>query len=394
MIIRQEKLDQAFEYVNSLRRKEQNGTGEEEILDQAFEIEKHNYPAASAEQFEYLSGAENILLYRNHVTAGLSGEVEKNLRFLLQPDKLWMPSQRNEGPAEGLPDFSLPDWQDKIRTIQDNAEAVPDAFFVVLVGNMVTEEALPNYKTVLDKIAATGNLTGADGSPWARWSCGWTAEEDRHGNVLRDYLTYTGRTDMVEVDRSIFSLLRNGFDPRIGLDPYKLFIYTSFQERATRISHRNTGKVAGAYGDPLLERICTAISGDESRHEMFYKTMMGLVFDNDSHGATLAFEKLLRSQVVMPAELMEDGEPELYKHFSLLAQKERVYTSEDYAQIIEHLISTWNVDSRTVSGTARAAQEFICELPGRFRKTLIPRMERSLKKLAKRPYGWLFGRTA
>ena len=391
MIVDRDRLDRAADYIGRLRKNDGNGSNEEKILEDAFEVEKNNFYAESPEMTACLLDAELILAYRNHVSGCLHQEVEKNLRFLLPDDRLWHPSKRDSGPAQGLPDFSSEDWQDKIHKIQEYARAVPKSFFIVLIGNMVTEEALPNYKTVLDKIAATGNITGADTSPWARWSCGWTAEEDRHGNVLRDYLSYTGKADMVEVDKSILSLLRNGFDPRVGRDPYKLFIYTSFQERATKISHKNTGSRAGAYGDPVLEQICTAISGDESRHETFYKNMMGLIFEHDPHGAMLAYERLLKSQVVMPAELMEDNEAELYKHFSLIAQKEKVYTTEDYVSIIEHLIDYWKVASWSVTNGAQRAQDYICSLPGRFRKTLVPRMNKSLERIEKRRYAWLRG---
>lgn len=391
MIFDRDQLDKATEYVSRIRAGSSDSEDEEKILQQALDTEQSMMYRDSDEASASMGRAELVLLFRNHVAASLSGEVEKNLRFLLGPEKLWQPGNRSDGPAQGLPDFGHPGWEGKIHKLQEYAAGVPSSFFIVLIGNMITEEALPNYKTALDKIAATGNLSGADGTPWAEWSCGWTAEEDRHGSVLRDYLSYTGRADMVAVDKSIFSLLLSGFDPRIGMDPYKLFVYTSFQERATKISHQNTGRVAEKYGDPVLEQICEAISGDESRHEAFYKNMMHQVFNSDPHGAMLAFEQLLRSQIVMPAELMEDGEPDLYKHFSLVAQKEGVYTILDYVSIIEHLIGFWDVASRSVSGAADRAQEYICSLPKRYGKTLVPRMDRLLKKIERRPYAWLHG---
>ncbi|MBW7995669.1 MAG: acyl-ACP desaturase [Candidatus Glassbacteria bacterium] len=391
MIFYRDKLDRACEFVNALRGNGADGDHEEQVLARAFGAEMEQMYVGSPEVAEVLLHAEHVLTFRNHIASELSGEAEKNLRFLLGPEKLWQPSRRDSGPADGLPDFSGEDWKGKIHKIQEYAAGLPSSFFIVLIGNMVTEEALPNYKTALDKIAATGNLSGADTTPWAEWSCGWTAEEDRHGTVLRDYLSYTGKADMVEVDKSVASLLRKGFNLRIGLDPYKLFIYTSFQERATKISHQNTGKVAEKYGDPVLSKICAAISGDESRHETFYKNMMRAIFENDPEGGMLAFERLLCSQVVMPAELMEDGEPELYKHFSLVAQKERVYTTSDYVSIIEHLIGYWDITNRSVAGAAARAQEFICSLPERYSRTLVPRMERLLSKFAKRKYAWLYG---
>ena len=59
---------------------------------------------------------------------------------------------------------------------------------------MVTEEALPNYAVSLEHIAR--NLSGTDAAPWARWLRGWTAEENRHGDLLNAYLRLTGRVDM------------------------------------------------------------------------------------------------------------------------------------------------------------------------------------------------------
>lgn len=391
MIFDRDKLAKATEFIDRIRG-DGDSANEETVLRTALDTEQNiRMYLDSDEAVTNIGRAESVLYFRNHVAASLSDEVEKNLRFLLGPEKLWQPGNRSDGPARGLPDFGHPGWEGKIHKLQEYAAGVPSSFFIVLIGNMITEEALPTYKTLLDRIAAMANLTGADSTPWAEWSGGWTAEEDRHGSVLRDYLSYTGRTDMAAVDKSIYYLLRNGFDPRIGKDPYKLFVYTSFQERATKISHQNTGKAAAKYGDPVLERICAAISGDESRHEAFYKNMMKLVFDSDPHGAMLAFEQLLRSQVVMPAELIEDGEPDLYKHFSLVAQKEGVYTTLDYVSIIEHVNEFWNVASRSVSGAAARAQEYICSLPERYTRTLVPRMERVLSRIERRPYVWLHG---
>ena len=87
--------------------------------------------------------------------------------------------------------------------------------------------------------------------PWARWLRGWTAEENRHGDLLNAYLRLTGRVDMLAVERTIHHLIRNGFAP--GWDhEYEGLIYASFQERATRITHGNVAKLAAAQGEENL----------------------------------------------------------------------------------------------------------------------------------------------
>ena len=107
-------------------------------------------------------------------------------------------------------------------------------------------------------------------SGWVRWSRTWTAEENRHGDLLNKYLYLSGRADMKQVEITIHNLIANGFDAKVEQDPYQAMIYTSFQERATKISHVNTGKLADKAGDDVLSRICKTIAGDEARHENAY----------------------------------------------------------------------------------------------------------------------------
>ena len=81
-----------------------------------------------------------------------------------------------------------------------------------------------------------------------------------------------------KVEQTIHRLIYNGFDPDAEKDPYQSIIYTSFQERATKISHINTGKLADKAGDNVLSKICKQIAGDEARHENAYKSFMTEIF--------------------------------------------------------------------------------------------------------------------
>ena len=44
-------------------------------------------------------------------------------------------------------------------------------------------------------------------------------------------------------------------DPKTENNPYLGFVYTSFQERATKVSHRNTAKHARQSGDEALAKL-------------------------------------------------------------------------------------------------------------------------------------------
>ena len=154
-----------------------------------------------------------------------------------------------------------------------------DEVLVVLVGNVVTEEALPSYQTWLNRFDEIKDPTGASITPWALWTRGWTAEENRHGELLNKYLYLSGRVNMRSVEVTTQHLIRNGFDLNSQDDAYKALVYTSFQERATKISHANTGRLAEKCGDSLLAKICAIIAADEARHEEAYKRIFGRIIE-------------------------------------------------------------------------------------------------------------------
>ncbi|MEI8053512.1 MAG: acyl-ACP desaturase [Bacteroidota bacterium] len=292
---------------------------------------------------------------------GFVGETVEN--SLLDPDDCWQPT-------DFLPDLSREDAVDQIIQLRERTDCIPDSIISSLVGNMITEEALPSYQTYFNlMVNEERNLTSTNG--WVRWSRAWTAEENRHGDLLNKYLYLSGRCDMKEVEQTIHRLIYNGFNPNTSNDPYQAIVYTSFQERATKISHVNTGKLADKAGDNTLSRICKTIAGDEARHEKAYKTFMGKIFEIDPNGALKSFDQMMRKQIAMPAVLMAEGakNQNIFNDFSAITQKIGVYTTWDYANIIDHLVSLWKIE--TLSGLkdgASKAQDYLCNLSARYKK--------------------------
>src|SRR5438105_2128653 len=249
---------------------------------------------------------------------------------------------------------------ERLQAFREPAQQLNDEILVVLVADMITEEALPSYSISLNLLARDPTGTSAD--PWAKWMRGWTAEENRHGDLLNAYLRLTGRVDMRAIEVTIHHLLNNGFNARAYPDLYGGLVYTAFQERATKISHASVGKLAAASGDDALGKICLKIAGDEARHEAFYTTVMGKVMQQDPEGGMNTMHSMFRRVIAMPGRLMNDGkDPDLFDHFATVAQRIGVYTVEDYASIVEHLVKTWDVAHRAVSGKAARAQEFLCK---------------------------------
>ena len=121
------------------------------------------------------------------------------------------------------------DWSPEQSRLDDTAKA---AMFV----NLLTEDNLPSYHREI------ATRFGRDGA-WGTWVGRWTAEENRHGVALRDYLVVTRGVDPVELERARMAYMTLGYDSG-DKTPLEAVAYVSFQELATRVSHRNTGRPA------------------------------------------------------------------------------------------------------------------------------------------------------
>ncbi|MBG0812853.1 acyl-ACP desaturase [Planomonospora sp. ID82291] len=145
--------------------------------------------------------------------------------------------------------------------------AIPEEARISLIVNLLTEDNLPSYH---HEIATTFGRDAA----WGTWVHRWTAEEGRHGTAIRDYLTVTRAVDPVALERARMTHMGEGFTNAYEGVLHSL-AYVSFQELATRISHRNTGK---ASQDPNCERLLAKIAADENLHMLFYRNLLNAAF--------------------------------------------------------------------------------------------------------------------
>ncbi|KAI4368290.1 hypothetical protein MLD38_016864 [Melastoma candidum] len=312
---------------------------------------------------------------------------EKNILIHLKPvEKCWQP-------MDFLPDPASDGFEDQVMELRKRCKEIPDEYLVVLVGDMITEEALPTYQTMINTLDGVRDETGASQTPWAIWTRAWTAEENRHGDLLNKYLYLSGRVDMRQIEKTVQYLIGSGMDPRTENNPYLGYIYTSFQERATFISHGNTARHAKEYGDMKLAQICGTIAADEKRHETAYTKIVEKLFEIDPNGTVLGLADMMRKKITMPAHLMYDGQSDnLFDQFSAVAQRLGVYTAKDYADILEFLVQRWKVGDLTgLSGEGRKAQEYVCTLPPRIRR-LEERAQARAQKGPKVPFSWIFNR--
>ena len=134
-----------------------------------------------------------------------------------------------------------------------------------LVLNLLTEDNLPSYHT---EIAFS---MGRDGA-WNSWLNRWAAEEARHGIVLRDYLMATRGVDPNELEDLRMAHMQVGYETPYPNDMLHTVAYVTFQELATRISHRNTGRISN---DAICEGMLARVALDENLHMLFYRNLLG-----------------------------------------------------------------------------------------------------------------------
>ncbi|WP_299825022.1 acyl-ACP desaturase [uncultured Pontibacter sp.] len=298
---------------------------------------------------------------------------EKMSEFLKSVEDSWQP-------ADLLPDATLDTFFSEIKELRERARDLSYDLLAVLVGDTITEEALPTYESWLMTI---DGLPQDPKGPWMRWNRAWTAEENRHGDALNRYLYLSGRINMREMEASTQYLIADGFDLMTDNDPYRSFVYTSFQETATNISHRRVAQIAKKQGDNMLAKLCGHVAADEARHAKAYKSFVGKIFEADPNEMMLAFEDMMRKKIVMPAHYMRELGVDLGKtfgHFTDAAQRIGVYTSADYTDILEGLIAEWKVE--TLSGLNEAgerARDYVVALPNRLKRVAermrVPQLE-------------------
>lgn len=280
-------------------------------------------------------------------------------KYLIPADEIWQPTDM-------LPDFQKEDYLEQVTQLREEAKELGYDFWIVLVGDMVTEEALPTYESWLM------DMEGVDQhgrNSWSKWVRHWTGEENRHGDTLNKYLYLSGRVNMKEVEITTHHLINDGFEVGTGRDPYRNFVYTSFQELATNISHKRVGKIAKDKGNKMLSKMCNIIAGDEMRHHLAYREFVSTIFEYDPSEMMLAFADMMKKKIIMPAQnlRMSGGKmASAFDDFSNAAQRLGVYTTFDYIDILEKLNAHWEISKKSnLTDEAEKARDFLVKLPSR-----------------------------
>ena len=219
-----------------------------------------------------------------------------------------------------------------------------------LVLNLLTEDNLPYYHALIEKHMPQT-------SAFVRWNHLWTAEEGQHAIAIRSYLLTSRNADPHQLEDDRKATMINGYQPTFD-DPTEIFAYTAAQELATRVSHRNAGKITD---DPAAYELMRHIAADENHHFIFYKGVMRAMIEEAPElvlgGIHRVFDNFQMPGVAMPNFLRR----------SIRVAKAGVYNLRiHHDRVVLPLLKDWDIEG--LSGLSPAAAELqakIMELPGR-----------------------------
>jgi acyl-[acyl-carrier-protein] desaturase len=268
--------------------------------------------------------------------------VERELERHTKAAKEWFPHEyvpwsqgRNyEGIFDGEP------WS------QEQSAMSPTARTALIV-NLLTEDNLPSYHREIS------DTFGRDGA-WGTWVDRWTAEEGRHGMVMRDYLLVTRAVDPVQLERERMSHMGQGFE-QDNDEMLRSVAYVSFQELATRISHRNTGKYTE---DPYCEQMLARIAQDENLHMVFYRNLLAAALEM-APDQTLQAVRDVVATFQMPGHTIQD-----FGRRSVQIAMAGIYDLRIHRdEVLAPVLKTWKVwDREGLGAEGEKAREELASL--------------------------------
>ncbi len=295
-----------------------------------------------------LTGSARELLSKIEVLKDLEAKVRELMLAHEEKRPLWYPSELLDPEPGECPDKHNAE-------LRKRAAGIPDSARAALALNLLTEEGLPHFHRLLAVYLG-------DESHWREWNNLWTAEEDRHGAVLHDYTREARILNQRRLEEMQFSYLRNGFHPAWDQDPYRVFAYTTVQERATQISHSETGKIVSEY-EPRLGVILNNVAMEEARHFSFYRTIFEEILKRDPDQALHSASFILPS-IDMPGHSMPG-----FREIADVIRRAGIYGPGDYLRIVQEQIRYWRIESLTeLNELGRKAQEKILEIPARLKR--------------------------
>jgi len=191
----------------------------------------------------------------------LADVVETNLARHIEAAEGWQPHDMVPW-ADGR-NFAFlggTDWTPEQSELSDTAK-------LALTVSVLVADNLPSYHRELGKHLRTG--------PWWRWVGRWTAEENRHEILIRNYLMVTRAVDPVALERARMAHMTEGFN-RPPLHLIEVLATCAFEELAAAVRHRNTAALGE---NPIVTALAEKLAADDELQAEFFAVLVGAALD-------------------------------------------------------------------------------------------------------------------
>ena len=228
------------------------------------------------------------------------------------------------------------DWSPEQSTLSEIGK-------LALQVSVLAADNMPSYHRELAAVMTTGREPASPirSGPWWRWVGRWTAEENRHSIVIRDYLVLTRAVDPVALERvRMAHMVASYIAPPMHL--LEVLVNSTFEEAASSIRHRNTAKLVD---DPVVADICNRIALDDELQRDFFANIVSAGLDLVPDQTVRAIADRVREFKVPLIPLPEGADST-----SELAAAGIYDRAREAELIFTPMLEQWNVFGRTNFG--------------------------------------------
>jgi acyl-[acyl-carrier-protein] desaturase len=226
------------------------------------------------------------------------------------------------------------DWSPEQSTLGEAAK------LALTVGVLVADN-VPAYHRELASYLRTG--------VWFKWVGRWTAEENRHAIVIRDYLTATRAVDPVELERLRMAHMMAGM-AKPSMHVLDILVEATLDEATAAIRHRNT---AALDENPTVTAIAARIARDDELQAMFFANIVDAAFRIAPDQAARAVADRVAGYCV-PSVRLPDG-----RDCAAALAEIGIYDPDQAPKLVfGPLVERWNLlDRDDLSDEGRQARE-------------------------------------
>ncbi|WP_330185130.1 acyl-ACP desaturase [Nocardia sp. NBC_01503] len=201
---------------------------------------------------------------------------------------------------------------------------------LALTVSVLIADNLPSYHREIGKYLRTG--------PWWRWVGRWTAEENRHEILIRNYLMVTRAVDPIELERMRMAHMTASFR-RPAMHLIDVLATCAFEEAAAAVRHRNTAATADS---PIVASIAERLAADDELQAVFFANLVSAALDLVPDQAVRAIADRVADFHVPVVELASGKSSD-----EVLAEAGIYDKAQEPALVFGPLLERWNIFTRT-----------------------------------------------